>query len=249
MTYSPSTALALALLSAGIAAAEPRILVYGDSNTWGWVPAEAGFPSTRHPDSVRWPGVMESALEDAVGDATIVVDGLSGRTVNTPYPEAQSGIPGAALSGLEDVRGAVASALPLNLVVVMLGTNDARSDLAVAPAAAGANMARLVDEIRSINGGVATSYPAPSILVVAPPAIGDTSATPISGVTEGSQERRRAVSASIIAAGAASGLDVFDASEAVTIDSIDRVHITAQMHDALGRAVAAAAKERLGPAR
>ena len=238
MTSSVTTAAALCLLSAGAALAEPRILAYGDSNTWGWIPSEAGFPTTRYPDNIRWPGVMEAALEGTLDDVTVIVDGLSGRTVNTGYADAQNGIAGEAFAGLEDIRAAVAAALPLDLVVVMLGTNDARSDLAVDPAAVGADVIKLVEEIRSLDGGVATTYATPPVLVVAPPAIGDTSATPISGVTQGSQDRSRAVAASIIAAGETANFDVFDAGEAVTIDSIDGVHMTAPMHDVLGRAVA-----------
>lgn len=228
--------------------AEPRILAYGDSNTWGWVPTAAGFPSVRHPDAVRWPGVMEAALEASLGDVTVVVDGLSNRTVNTAYPEPQNGIAADAFIGLRDIRAAVAAELPLDLVIVMLGTNDARSDLAVDPATVGADMIRLVEEIRTLNGGVATTYPTPRVLVVAPPAIGDTSATPISGVTVGSSERSRAVTAALTKAGAEAGFEVFDAGTVVTVDSIDGVHLTAPMHAALGQAIAARALPLLSTA-
>ncbi|MFY2824544.1 GDSL-type esterase/lipase family protein [Ruegeria sp. MALMAid1280] len=245
MIKSVTAAVALCLLNAGATLAEPRILAYGDSNTWGWIPSEAGFPTTRYPDSVRWPGVMETALEEPLNNVTVIVDGLSGRTVNTGYPEAQNGVAGEAFAGLEDIRAAVAAALPLDLVVVMLGTNDARSDLAVDPAEVGADVIKIVEEIRSLDGGVATTYSTPSVLVVAPPAIGDTSATPISAVTQGSQERSRAVATSIIAAGGEANFDVFDAGEVVTIDSIDGVHMTAPMHDALGRALADLAADML----
>ncbi|SFE30650.1 GDSL-type esterase/lipase family protein [Shimia marina] len=236
-------AATLALLTASVAAAEPRIFVYGDSNTWGWIPVEKGFPTTRYADDERWPGVMEAALDDAVGDVTVVVDGLSGRTVDARYGDAQNGIAGEAFTGSEDIRAAVASALPLDLVVVMLGTNDARSDLAAEPQHIAASIVHIAHEIRTLDGGVATSYPTPELLVIAPPAIGDTSATPISAVTQGSQARSREISEAIVAAGARAGLNVFDAGGVVVIDSIDGVHMTAPMHEALGKAVAA----RVGP--
>ena len=35
-----------------------RILCFGDSNTWGAVPAEG----TRHPDDVRWTGILAAEL-------------------------------------------------------------------------------------------------------------------------------------------------------------------------------------------
>lgn len=233
-----ATTATLALLATAPAHAEPRVLVYGDSNSWGWIPVETGFPATRHPDALRWPGVMERALEAQLGEVTVVVDALSGRTVASAYPQAQNGISGDAFSGLDDIRGAVAAALPLDLVVVMLGTNDARSDLDLAPSDVGADMARLVAEIRALNGGVASAYDTPQVLVVAPPAMGDTSATPIGGVTQNATARSRAVNDALIAAGAEAGFQVFDASGSVTVDSIDGVHLTVPMHDTLGRAVA-----------
>lgn len=232
------TALAAALLGAS-ATAEPRVLAYGDSNTWGWVPSPEGYPAERHPDDVRWPGVMEAALEAALGeDVTVVVGGLSSRTVATPYPEPVNGISGEAFAGLPDIAAAVASELPLDLVVVMLGTNDARSDVASEPEAVGRDLTALVSRIRETAGGVATPYPAPAVLVVAPPAIGDTSATPIAANTEGSDPRSEAIADAIVAAGAHEGFPVLDARAVVTVDSVDGVHLTAAMHEALGRAVA-----------
>ena len=41
-----------------------RILVYGDSNTWGWIPVEQGYPTTRYSADVRWPGIAQAALGD-----------------------------------------------------------------------------------------------------------------------------------------------------------------------------------------
>lgn len=73
--------LTAAMALSALAQEEPvRILVYGDSNTWGWVPTETGYPTVRYPDEVRFAGVMEAALGDGF---EVVVDGLSNRTTNT----------------------------------------------------------------------------------------------------------------------------------------------------------------------
>lgn len=209
------TALGLSL--ATIASAEPRILVYGDSNSWGWSPVETGFPATRYPDDVRWPGVLAGLLAEAGTNATIVVDALSGRTIATAYPEAQNGIDGQAFAGLPDIAAAAAAELPLDLVIVMLGTNDARSDLAVEPAAAARDITAMVARLSVLNGGVGTAYPAPQVLVVAPPAIGDTSRTPIGGVTQDSDVRSNAIADAIVVAGAEGGFPVLDARSVVTV--------------------------------
>ena len=56
---------AVALLAGNIAqaaeGAAKRIMVYGDSNTWGYIPVERGT-TTRYPKVVRWPGVFQTAL-------------------------------------------------------------------------------------------------------------------------------------------------------------------------------------------
>jgi lysophospholipase L1-like esterase len=187
---------------------------------------------------VRWPGVLEAALAEAGTEATVVVDALSGRTIATPYSEAQNGIDGAAFAGLADIAAAAAAELPLDLAVIMLGTNDARSDLAVEPDAAARDIAAAVARVGALNGGVGTAYPAPQVLVVAPPAIGDSSRTPIGEVTQGSGARSNAVADAIVAAGAAGGFVVFDARQVVTVSGVDGVHLAPENHAALGRAVA-----------
>ena len=54
-----------------------RVLVYGDSNTWGWIPVERGYPTTRYGKDQRWPGVAQAELGSGY---EIVEEGLSGRT-------------------------------------------------------------------------------------------------------------------------------------------------------------------------
>src|SRR3954470_21029972 len=39
-----------------------RIMLYGDSNTWGWIPVKEGFPSTRYDEATRWPGIFRAGL-------------------------------------------------------------------------------------------------------------------------------------------------------------------------------------------
>ncbi len=45
-----------------------RILVFGDSNTWGWIPVERGYPTTRYAAGERWPGVAQAALGERLRD-------------------------------------------------------------------------------------------------------------------------------------------------------------------------------------
>lgn len=89
-----------------------RILCYGDSNTWGHMP---GTPGIRFPEEERWTCLMQQKLG---GGFHILEAGLNGRTTtcDDPYdPE---------LNGIRALPGWLRSTAPLDLVVLMLGTND-----------------------------------------------------------------------------------------------------------------------------
>ena len=88
-----------------------QILCYGDSNTWGCNPADG----TRYPADVRWTGVLADSLGE---EYHIIEEGLNGRT--SVYEDPVEDI----LSGIAYFKPCLASHMPLDCVVVMLGTND-----------------------------------------------------------------------------------------------------------------------------
>ena len=146
-----------------------RILVFGDSNSWGFAPCGPNETTTRYDTSIRWPAVMAARLGN---EFELLEEALSART--TDLDDFQIDLPsvhlkGATFNGAKFLPAIVASHLPLDLVVVMLGTNDLkrrfkRSAYEVATAAIG--LARLIEECK---GGVNTVYPAPKVLLIAPP--------------------------------------------------------------------------------
>lgn len=88
-----------------------HILCYGDSNTWGFQPGFGG----RYPRQRRWTGVAEGLLGDGY---VLLENGLNGRT--TDFDD-----PGAALSEwLKGFAYAMVSQKPIDLLILMLGTND-----------------------------------------------------------------------------------------------------------------------------
>ena len=101
-----------------------RILVFGDSNSWGFAPCAANETTTRYDASVRWPSVMANRLGSAF---ELVEEALSART--TDLDDSEIDLPsahlrGAPFNGAKLLPAILASNLPLDLVVIMLGTND-----------------------------------------------------------------------------------------------------------------------------
>jgi lysophospholipase L1-like esterase len=88
------------------------ILAFGDSLTWGF---EAGT-FKRHAFENRWPNALAAGLG---GTARVIEEGLNGRTTVFPDPTA-----------MPERNGAVALPMllethqPLDLVIIILGTND-----------------------------------------------------------------------------------------------------------------------------
>ncbi|MCZ4304840.1 GDSL-type esterase/lipase family protein [Zoogloeaceae bacterium G21618-S1] len=231
----------LAIAHAAQAERLPRVLVLGDSNSWGWIASPQGFPAQRLNDAARWPGVLGAAL---AGQATVLVDGLSGRTVDVDYPKPLVGLPGALFNGSRSLPEALARETPLDLLIVMLGTNDLRSDLGRTPDAIAHGLRTLVEQARRFGHGVATPYAPPAVLVVVPPPLGDVSRTPLRAFFAGMEAKSRALAPAVQRA--LTGTPIFDAAETTgPLAGIDGVHLSAAQHAMLGQALAPAVRRAL----
>ena len=134
------------------------ILCYGDSNTWGCIPLCR--PGARKPAAgkTRWPGVL---LGVELGDGYWVVEaGLSGRTTVWDDPLKPH------RNGRTLLLPTLLTHQPLDLVIVMLGTNDLkhRMNASAAEIAKGAGM--LVDIVAA--SGCGPDGRAPQTLLVCP---------------------------------------------------------------------------------
>lgn len=90
-----------------------RILCFGDSNTWGYISGSG----ERYPETVRWTGLLSALLGE---DYRVLEEGLCGRTTGF-----EDGIqPGRNAAGY--LVPCLLSHFPLDLIVLMLGTNDTK---------------------------------------------------------------------------------------------------------------------------
>ncbi|CAM3636507.1 SGNH/GDSL hydrolase family protein [Parendozoicomonas haliclonae] len=137
------------------------ILCFGDSITWGFDPATGG----RHLYPNRWTSVLQDFLGD---EYKVIVEGLCGRfTVHDdPWHEARN--------GNTLLMPVLESHKPIDLLVLMLGTNDIlhMKDVTAADAARGAEV--LIKKILISECG--PDDRPPKILLLAPPLLGTLSA-------------------------------------------------------------------------
>lgn len=213
-----------------------RVLIYGDSNAWGWIPAAGDAPARRYSDAVRWPGVMARGLGPAV---RVDVDGLPGRTTNLDASEWNWPLPGAAMNGTRDIRQAIARSMPLDLVIVMLGTNDLLSETDRSPDEIAEGACALVSEIRAAGSGIKTAYPPPEVLVVVPPPLGDAVPSLHERPPAAAHLKSLQLAPSFQRAFQGGRARVFEAGRVARTTGSDGVHFAPEDHARLGKALGA----------
>lgn len=206
-----------------------RIMCFGDSLTWGWIPVKEGSPTLRYPFEQRWTGAMAARLGSGF---EIIEEGLSARTTNLDDPTDPR------LNGSAYLPSALASHLPLDLVIVMLGTNDTKSFFRRTAYEIATGMSKLVGQIATSAGGVGTPYPAPGTLIVAPPPLTAMPDPWFQGMFEGGHEKTSELAGHYAALADFFKVDFLNAGDFITTDGVDGIHFTVRNNEVLGGAIA-----------
>ena len=214
-----------------------RILAYGDSLTWGWVPIQEVVPTTRYPFQERYTGFLAEELGEGY---EIVEEGLSGRTTSADDPIDPR------LNGAAYLPAALASHLPLDLVIIMLGTNDTKQYFHREPFDIATGMANLMVAVLQSAGGVGTAYPAPRTLVVCPPPLGDITDPWHAELFAGGKAKSQQLAPLYAAVAKTFGAEFFDGGSVTSTDGVDGIHFTVDNTRALGQGVAGKVREILG---
>ena len=211
-----------------------NVLVFGDSITWGWLPKAPIVPTVRHAEEDRWPSIMQAALGEGY---EVITEGLSGRTTNVDDPNA-AGL----MNGAEYLDSALMSHAPLDLVVIMLGTNDTKTYLDRSPLEIGLGMGELINIVQEGSGLGWYEYEneAPEVLVISPPPLGAKIDPGAAEIFEGSQDKIAALPAIYRGIADAAGAHFFDAASVVDVDEVgvDGIHLVVDGNADLGEAVA-----------
>jgi len=205
------------------------VLAFGDSLTWGADPTTG----LRHPADYRWPDVLEKELG---GQAKILSEGLGGRT--TCYDDHAGP---ACRNGAKALEVALASHMPLDLVIIMLGTNDIKPTHGgrAEPAVTGIRrLAQIVDTFPYKPRDAK-----PKLMIVAPPAcVAGASGVPAAGRDIAESQRLGPLYRKLATE---LGHFFFDAGSVAKSSPVDGVHLDADETAKIGKALAAPVGEIL----
>jgi lysophospholipase L1-like esterase len=207
------------------------VLCFGDSNTWGYDPdasAASPFP-LRHPPEVRWTGVLARELG---ADWRVIEEGQNGRTTVFEDPLTPHRV------GRDYLPAALESHKPLDVVVLMLGTNDLKV-FNSAPASQIAEGAGVLAKIILGSDAGPRARP-PKLLLVAPAAVGTFAHLPdLEEKFAGAEVKARRFPELFGRLAEALGCGFLNAREYAQPSPTDGLHFDALSHRALGRAIAA----------
>lgn len=212
------------------------ILAYGDSLTFGANPQPGG---PRHAYADRWPSVLEQRLG---GTAGVIAEGLGGRTTVSDdwYANADR-------NGVRILPTLLESHGPLDLVIIMLGTNDLKPAICGSALEASFGMRRLVQTIRGHAAGKGESVP--QIILVAPPLLCDSDNADMMGHFGGfahGLEQSSQFAQHYARRAQEWNTGFFDASTVAKADPRDGVHLDAANTRAIGEGLVPVVKHILG---
>jgi len=197
------------------------ILCYGDSNTWGYNP-ESG---ERFAADVRWTGVLREELGDGYN---VIEEGLNGRT--TVWDDPIEGYK----NGKEYLVPCLESHKPIDLVIIMLGTNDLKMRFSLPPSDIAAGAGVLVDIVQKSCAGPENR--APEVLLLAPPHIKGLS--DFAEMFAGGPQKSLLFAKHFKSIADMYGCYFLDAASVVEPSPVDGVHLEESEHLKLGTVVA-----------
>ncbi len=208
-----------------------RILCFGDSNTWGAVPGE----STRYADDIRWTGVLQKVLGE---EYQVVEEGYNGRT--TVFEDAVEN----RLSGIRYFETCCDSQSPLDLIVLMLGTNDLKQRFGVDARAIAYGFERYLNALKIVP----MAGEKPQVLLVSPILISPTyknHALFHDMFGEHAVERSEKFAEAYREFAEEHGIAFLNAAEYGEASPKDGIHMDVDSHRRLGEAIAEKVKELL----
>ncbi len=206
-----------------------RILCYGDSNTWGYNPVT----QERFDKNERWTGQLSRMLGS---NYDVIEEGLNGRT--TVWDDPIEGYK----NGRDYLIPCLESHKPLDLVIILLGTNDLKKRFSVSAFDVAEGAGVLVQIVQKSNAGIMGG--APQVLLIAPPPVGKLTA--FAELFEGAEAKSQKFAEHYRRVAAELGCPFFDTSTVIVSSDLDGIHFEQSEHAQLGQAVTVKVREIIG---
>ncbi len=207
-----------------------HIVCFGDSNTHGLCadPTDCADGGNRFNENERWPRLLQEKLGD---EYLVIEEGLSGRTTVFTDPLHEG------MSALDVAYPILMSHEPIDLLIIMLGSNDTKERFSVGAPGIALGMDRLIRKIKSIP---CWTEKGPNILMVSPAHILEgLYSTPAGGTMgRGCAERSAELSRYLEPVAIANGCAFFDAEGHTEVNHVDFVHLTKKGHAMLAECFA-----------
>lgn len=201
-----------------------NILCYGDSLTWGYSPT-----GVRHAFEDRWPSVLNAEL--GADKVRVINQGLNGRT--TVFDD-HAVLPDR--NGARILPTVLDTYTPLDLVIIMLGTNDLKNFICANPMATTRGMGRLIE--------IVTTFPyfmggcAPQILIVSPPHVVATPEPIMAEIFKNAIQQSQKFAPYYADLAKLTQVDFFDAAQVAHASPLDGVHLDAKNTRVIGKSMA-----------
>jgi lysophospholipase L1-like esterase len=138
-----------------------RILCFGDSNTWGYIP---NSKHNRYSPSIRWTGILQNLLGSSY---EIIEEGLNSRGIlngdNRPGKEGRN--------AMDYIIPCLDTQDPLDYVIVLLGTNELKAELNLSPEEIGENLKTFLNVISQRPSQFREEKP--KLILVNPPVLNE----------------------------------------------------------------------------
>lgn len=196
------------------------VMCFGDSNTHGTPPITELGRYERFGGGQRWPSLLTGH--------EVIEEGLPGRTAMYDDP-----VMGAHMNGQAGLKIALESHGPIDVLVLMLGTNDVKARFTSTPEQVVGGIASLLDIahhrlMQERHGGFQT-------LLICPPPVVEVG--PIRHEFWGGAARSAALPPLYQALAKARGIGFLDAAAVIAVSPIDGVHFGIEEHAKLATAV------------
>ncbi len=206
------------------------ILCFGDSNTHGTMAMRDLTDRRRFPKDQRWPQVMAAALGDGW---EVIAEGHPGRNAVFDDP-----VEGEHKNGLRVLPALLETHRPIDLVIVMLGTNDLKARFSVPASDIAIGLERVVTAIGASDAG--PDGAAPRVLVAAPVPIEETGF--LAPMFEGGAAKSRALAPLLQDMATRQAAGFVDLAAVAEVDAVDGIHLGAAAQAAVGAALAGAVR-------